>query len=163
MRTPIFLSVARPRFAQQAQFLARMTAALEAQGMRVHTVGVTEKCDGSPLPAIRRLMTEVEGLVVVAFRRTWIADRESWFTSVFCHLEAAMAYQCGLPILIARERGVTVEGMLEAIPGCCHLPEFDLDQHADPLRAFPEWDSLLAEWGARVRPASQTLSTSGGG
>ena len=124
--------------------------------MAVHTVGVTESCDGSPLPAIRRLMTEVAGLVVVAFRRTWVADRDSWFTSPFCQIEAAMAYQRGLPILVARERGVIVEGMLESTPGCCQLPEFDSVRPEDPFRAIPEWTTLLADWSDRVRRTGRT-------
>jgi hypothetical protein len=62
-----------------------------------------------------------------------------------------MAYQRGLPILIARERGVIIEGMLETIPGCRHLAEFDLDRNEDPFRALADWAPLLVEWSEHVR------------
>ena len=76
--------------------------------------------------------------------------------NVRTQIEAAMAYQRGLPILVARERGVIVEGMLERTPGCCQLPEFDSVRPEDPFRAIPEWTTLLADWSDRVRRTGRT-------
>ncbi|MEI8634190.1 hypothetical protein P4S72_23400 [Vibrio sp. PP-XX7] len=72
----------------------------------------------APLKAIRRLMLESNGLITISFRRfkvvTGKAKPESdaeytldgcWLTSPYSHIEPAMAFQIGLPVLILRERG----------------------------------------------------------
>lgn len=155
MATPIFLSVARPQRPEQDRFLRLIVSALEAHGLRPHTVGVTEPCSGSPLPAIRRLISEVSGLAVVAFRRAPGQMHGEWRTSLFCQLEMAMAYQSGLPILIARERGVVAEGMLEAVPGIWELPELDLDQPADTFPPSAEWQVVFEGWLSQLRQAQR--------
>ena len=53
-------------------------------------------------------------------------------TSPFCHIEPAMAFQLGLPVLVFREKGVLDDGILEK-GGCWVyiLSEFDLDFSID--------------------------------
>ena len=162
MCTPIFLSTSRPQHAGQEQFAAHLKIALETRGLGPRTVGVPQPCVGSPLPAMRRLMAGVSGLAVIAFRRTWMTERGIWLTSVFCQIETAMAYQLGLPILIARERGVAAEGMLEDPPGCWHLPEFDADRPFDHLMQSRDWTDALADWSAQVHLRSLQMIDSAG-
>jgi hypothetical protein len=113
--------------------------------LRPRTLGVTDYDMDAPLTAIRRLMLESNGLITVAFRRTYIADgmirfntdlaevrpspvQQMWLTSPWAHIEPAMAYQLGLPILIFREKGVFADGILQQGLLGLYMPEFDLDK-----------------------------------
>jgi hypothetical protein len=98
--------------------------------LAARTLGVTDYDMDAPLKAIRRLMLESNGMITVAFRRTYIERgtanyqtdiptlrahqfTDSWLTSPWAHIEPAMAYQIGLPILLLREDGVIADGLLE--------------------------------------------------
>ena len=100
----------------------------------------------SPLKAIRRLLLESNGLITVAFRRACIhkgtgnyganiSDRRpysldgQWLTTPWAHIEPAMAYQIGLPVLILRERGVVEDGILEKGGIGTYMPVFDINTH----------------------------------
>ncbi|RBN36453.1 hypothetical protein DMN50_35450, partial [Priestia megaterium] len=105
-------------------------------------------------------MMESNGLLTIAFRRTFIetgviksatdisgvkAENISgkWITSPFCHIEPAMAFQIGLPILIFREKGVIADGILERGVTGTYLPEFDLDKPIDDYLENPQWTQLI--------------------
>jgi hypothetical protein len=121
-----------------------------------------------PLKSIRRLMTESNGLITIAFGRTFIIkgaarygtdipeQKEStienkWLTSPWSQIEPAMAYQLGLPILILREKGVLEEGILERGVVGLYLPEFDLDKPLDEYFSSPEWHAVIGKWEGYVR------------
>jgi hypothetical protein len=113
-------------------------------------------------------MLESNGLITVAFRRTYIergvesypADiagvhankiDNRWMTSPWAHIEPAMAYQIGLPILLLREKGVIDNGILEKGVVGTYMPEFDVDGPLDDYFASPEWDDLIWKWESQVR------------
>ena len=52
-----------------------------------------------------------------------------WFTTPWCQIEPAMAFQIGLPVLIFRESGVLAEGILEKGVFGTYMPEFDLPEY----------------------------------
>jgi hypothetical protein len=143
MKISVFLSYPKPCFGQQKEFIEKATQFLRSHGFEPRTLGVTDYDMDAPLKAIRRLMLECNGLITVAFRRTFVekgtaqfrTDVESmkeesidgiWFTTPWAHIEPAMAYQIGLPILILREKGVLGDGMLERGVVGLYMPEFDL-------------------------------------
>ena len=116
--------------AEQQQFIDRICDYLDGRGFAPRTLGVTDYDRAAPLTAIRRLMLESNGLITVALRRTYIQQGEAnhqanivgrepspvadkWLTSPWAHIEPAMAYQIGLPILILREQGLVEDGLLE--------------------------------------------------
>ena len=75
---------------------------------------------------------------------------EDWLTSPWAHIEPAMAYQVGLPILHVRERGVRPDGLLEkGVVGLCG-PAFDVGAPEPYLRS-PEWVSVSGKWEGYVR------------
>lgn len=164
---PVFLSYPRPHLQKQSDFVKRITDYLRDRGFEPKTLGVNEYDTDAPLTAIRRLMLESNGLITVAFRRLWIdsgtyrkdADvtwasssplSGTWQTSPYCHIEPAMAFQLGLPILLLREQGVMADGVLERGVVGMYLPEFSLDT-ASPYLGSPEWNQLIAKWEAQVR------------
>lgn len=168
MRISVFLSYPKPCFAHQKQFINRLSTYLEERGFGPRTLGVTDYDMDAPLTAIRRLMLESNGLITVAFRRTYVekgtarlrTDVEdlkeepidgTWLTTPWAHIEPAMAYQLGLPILILREKGVLADGILERGVAGLYLPEFDLEKSPDDYFASAEWKGVIGRWEGYVR------------
>lgn len=168
MAISVFLSYPKPCFGPQRRFIERLSAYLSERGFAPRTLGVTDYDMDAPLTAIRRLMLESNGLITVAFRRTYvekgtarmrtdIADLKeevidgTWLTTPWAHIEPAMAYQLGLPVLILREKGVLADGMLERGVVGLYLPELDLERSLDDYFAAAEWKGMIGKWEGYVR------------
>ena len=168
MNTSVFLSYPKPCFGAQGAFINHIKKCLEERGFAPRTLGVTDYDMDAPLTAIRRLMLESNGLLTIAFRRTFvekgtarlrtdIAGLEEvgidgkWLTTPWAQIEPAMAYQLGLPVLILRERGVLDDGILERGIVGLYMPEFDLEQPLDAYFASPEWNGIIGKWEFYVR------------
>ncbi|KIW58193.1 hypothetical protein PV05_02734 [Exophiala xenobiotica] len=179
MAISIFLSCPQPINKAQQEFIDKVSRWLQDRGMLPRTLGVTDYSDVAPLEAIRSLMAGSNGLLCVAFRRTHIEKGERtvrvgaggrnkletkpindvWLTSPWAHIEPAMAYQIGLPILILREAGVVEDGVLEkGVIGSLYMPEFDLDLALAPdfdeqehYLNSQEWVAIGRRWEAHVR------------
>lgn len=160
---PVFLSYPKPSQLSQQKFIDHLTAYLKSRGISPRTLGVTDYDLEAPLNAIRRLMIESNGLITVAFRRTFIQDgtmrfgtdipgsesrkiEAQWLTSPWSQIEPAMAYQLGLPILILRESNVLDEGILERGVAGLYSPEFNLDNSPDDYFSSNEWHAIISEW-----------------
>ncbi|MFG6197402.1 hypothetical protein [Nonomuraea sp. JJY05] len=134
---------------------------------------MTDYDTDAPLKAIRRLLLESNGLITIAFRRTYIeraignhmtdlTDRspyditDQWLTSPWSHIEPAMAFQLGLPILILRERGVIADGILEKGVLGLYMPEFDADMPTSQYFQSPEWRDLIWKWEGQARQVVET-------
>ncbi len=168
MKISVFLSYPKPCFGAQKDFIAGVREHLDQRGFGPRTLGVTDYDLDAPLKAIRRLMLESNGLITVAFRRTFVekgtarfrTDVEdlteasidgTWLTTPWAHIEPAMAYQLGLPILILRERGVLDDGMLERGVAGLYMPEFDLEKPIADYFASAEWSGIIGKWEGYVR------------
>ena len=163
MNIPVFLSYSRPYTATQQEFIDKVREYLGKRGLESRTLGVTDYDMDEPLTAIRRLMLESNGLLAIAFRRYHIEAGEEkiqggskkldnqYFSSAWCQIEPAMAFQLGLPILIFREKGVVADGVLEKGVLGTYLPEFDLTQPIDAYLGASEWNQIIAEWEGYVR------------
>lgn len=168
MRSPIFLSYPKPWSKEQDGFIERVTVHLQQRGFEPRTLGVTDYDMDAPLRAIRRLMLESHGLVTVALRRIHITKgtgklreksgslkdeplRDCWLTTPWAHIEAAMAFQLGLPILVFRERGVIPVGILEHGIVGLYMPEVDLNGDLATYFESPEWSQPMGQWEGRVR------------
>ncbi len=162
------MSYPKPCFGKQDAFIGRVTDYLGRRGIAPRTLGVTDYDMDAPLKAIRRLMLESNGLITVAFRRTFVEKgtarfrtdiatlQESvvdgtWLTTPWAHIEPAMAYQLGLPILILREKGVLADGMLERGVVGLYMPEFDLERPLDEYFTSAEWNGIIGKWEGYVR------------
>lgn len=169
MGVSVFVSVPHPHTSKQDAFIGSIRNYLLSRGLEPRTLGITDYDTHNPLTAVRRMLIESNGLLAVAFRRIHVtsailrdgADVEQqqatpldsfWLTSPWCHIETAMAFQMGLPILILRERGVRPEGILEKGVTGAYLPEFDLDDsNSFDLGRSVEARQLLSEWEGYVR------------
>lgn len=171
MNISIFLSYPKPYLQRQKDFIDAVRNHLEERGFCTRTLGVTDYDTEAPLVAIRRLMMESNGLLTIAFRRAYIEKgtvkpntdisnmkgydiSDKWLTSPYCHIEPAMAFQIGLPILIFREIGVIDDGILEKGVVGTYMPEFNLDKPADEYFKSDEWKQLIGKWECMVRNVS---------
>lgn len=170
MEIPIFLSTPKCHLQSQEQFLIAVSDALRAEGFAPRTLGRTDYDVDAPLAAIRRLMFGCCGTLTLAFRKTYIekgtdrphSDRGEaatsrdgkWLTSPYCHIEPAMAYQLGLPVLVWREEGVLDEGLLDRGALGLAMPEFNVDDPAKHLSS-DAWLQPFRVWVARVRTVHQ--------
>lgn len=163
MKRSVFLSYPHPFNTKQTTFIADISAYLQARGFEPRTLGVTDYDMDAPLKAIRRLMLESNGLITVAFRRTQIKTGSSkpgssdekklncvWLTSPYSHIEPAMAFQIGLPVLIIREKGVLADGVLEKGVIGTYMPEFDLDKPTTSYLTSKEWEQIIQKWEGHV-------------
>jgi hypothetical protein len=176
MALSIFLSRPRPHTKAQKAFLELICRYLtEERGLLPRTVGHTDY-GVEPLRRIRSVLTDCNGLLTIAFQRIRVDvgfDRPTkrhtvdkgfraqgpledvWFSSPYCHIETAMAFQMGLPILVIAEEGVRPEGVLE--PGVLvgDIPTFDLDnKSADDFLDGEQWKQLVRTWEGQVREVS---------
>jgi hypothetical protein len=168
MNSPVFLSYPKPWSAAQDQFLDRVSEHLRQRGFEPRTLGITDYDMDAPLRAVRRLMLESNGLITIALRRIEIAEGTAklrgpdgalqdralegrWLTTPWPHIEAAMAYQLGLPILILREQGVLADGLLEHGIVGLYMPEIDVDTDLDEYFRSPQWMQPMGQWEGRVR------------
>jgi hypothetical protein len=171
---PIFLSRAEPYTTGQEEFLKCLCRYLAERGLEARTVGDTDYGLGG-LEAVRALMMQSNGLISVAFRRIRIdrafdrpnGDRDfgrvqqididagTWLTTPWCHMETAMAYQIGLPIMILVEKDVRLDGTLEGGVLVQYPPEFNVHDGAARLDDYfdnaVKWRQLVASWEGNVR------------
>ncbi|WP_146549718.1 hypothetical protein [Rummeliibacillus suwonensis] len=167
MKTSIFLSYPKPFTKRQEQFVNLLSKYLNEHGFEPRTLGVTDYDMDAPLKAIRRLMLESNGLLAIAFRRSYVKTGTSkpksdinekeidlsntWLTSPYCHIEPAMAFQLGLPVLILRENGVLSDGILEKGVLGTYMPEFSLEKSFDEYFQSNEFLHLIGKWEGYVR------------
>lgn len=168
MNIPVFLSYPKPCHSVQQQFLTKLIEYLNSRGFSPRTLGVTDYDMDTPLKAIRRMMIESNGLMTIAFRRTLIEKGAArfgtdipgqkaqsvngvWLSSPWSQIEAAMAYQLGLPLLILREAGVLEEGLLEKGVVGLYMPEFDLDESINDYFNSGQWTGVIGKWEGYVR------------
>ena len=167
MSISVFLSYPQPHMKNQENFINEIKSYLKYRGLEPRTLGVTDYDTNEPLTAIRRLMLESNGMLTIAFRRALIekgvtrpnSDNgkestdllNSWTTSPWCHIEPAMAFQIGLPILILREQGVLADGVLEKGVTGTYLPEFSLYDPIDNYLKSEEWNQIIGIWEGYVR------------
>ena len=167
MPISVFLSHPQPINDAQKEFIDKLKVWLDTRGFMARTLGVTDYSDAAPLNAIRGLMSESNGLICIALRRSYIEKgaatvrrgrnyvekkiEDQWLTSPWAHIEPAMAYQIGLPVLILRESGVLADGVLEKGIIGLYMPEFDLAFADEHYLDTPEWTGVSRQWEQHVR------------
>ena len=164
----VFLSYPSPYEPGQREFVECLRAELDRRCFTPRTLGITDYNMSAPLRAVRSVLLDSHGMIVVAFRRVNIIRGNAivrhgtaqprrlnlsgqWFTSPWVHIEAAMAYQEGLPVLILSEAGVFVEGMLDASAVGIYMPVFSLAEDLTSYFHSNEFTALFSDWEHHVR------------
>jgi hypothetical protein len=167
-RPPIFLSYSTPTNEQQFVMVEAVYKTLARNQLATWTLGVNEYDFKAPLKAVRRLITASHGFLAIAFSKTTVVEgvmarrrgrqppteevlANVALTSPWVQIEAAMAFQRQLPILILREKGVVGDGLLESGVISQNMPEFDLDKSpADYLRS-EDFRAAMSIWRDEIR------------
>lgn len=123
----IYLSVGTGLNVVQEALVQSLEARIVAAGMTTHTVGRNEFSSDAPLIAVRALMDTCDGVIVLALERLRFAEgverphseRETKLgpTSLatpWNQIEATLAYERRLPLLVVVDENVRQDGMLEA-------------------------------------------------
>ena len=156
----IYLSLTTPHMPAQAEFIHRLEAAIRANGITPRSLGRSDWSFEAPLIPIRSLMSECSGAIVVAMMRTEVTaaiaypggDQERslsdhFLSTVWVQIEAAMAFQLEMPILILREDRVSAEGILDPKNTGLEVRTFAL---GDGRSIDPEVERELADFRCRV-------------
>lgn len=170
-RIPVFLSYGRPitssETSSQQIFINRLCEYLISRGLEPRTFGVSDYSLSEPLPAIKRVMLETNGLLAIAFARdfaeTYVyrkGDKDEtnftkvWFSTPYTQIETAMAFQQGLPIFMARQNLVSddgrISGVLEKGVLDLRIPSFDVE-HPDTFFNSEEFKQIINMWENQVR------------
>lgn len=165
---PVFVSVGATANPQQEEFVRAIEERLRSEGLVPYTVGRNTFAADAPLKTVTELLDKSSGAVVIALERSFFQDgverrggpRESKLTNVklptpWNHIEAAMAYARGLPLLVIVETGLKSEGLLEH--GYDWYVQFvDLTRSA---LSSPEFNGVLASWKAKVESREKAAVT----
>jgi hypothetical protein len=122
----VFLSVGSNGTKLQQEATDSIFAVIEASGLSPRQMERNEWSSEQPLRAIRRVIYECHGAVIIAFARyefpsgferakndSSIALGETRFPTVWNQIEAALAYGLDLPLLVICEHGLKDDGLLE--------------------------------------------------
>ncbi|KAF2229041.1 hypothetical protein EV356DRAFT_537570 [Viridothelium virens] len=180
MTIPIFLYHPPPIDQSQHLFIRVLRDHLRLRGFLpriidaydVHPQSSGGSFNTARLEAIRRLLTETDGVICVAFRQTYIANgikfaphadyyseipvSREWLASPWVHVVNAMAWQAGLPLLVLRDSDVIEQGPLEGGPGILGLwmtIDFGSDGEllAQDLVESPQWSTVGGQWEQQCR------------
>jgi hypothetical protein len=156
------MSVGAPHLDLQKAFLERLERSLRARGLRPTTLGRSNYDNRNPLRAIRELMLECDGAVIVGLERrvAEVAFEKQGSPSErrlldvrtatpWNHLEAGMAFQLDLPLLILKDRTIHAEGILDQAVGEYLVFEFDLAEEAASLST--PLKKTIAAWCMQVK------------
>ena len=167
----VFVSRATPFNEMQRYFLSAVTKYFRSRGMEPRTIGDTDY-GKDPMGHIRGVMMDCNGLLGIGLRRFHVAhgvDRpdaqateflhvigaveDQWTTSPYLHLETAIAFHIGLPMLMLVEKGVIMEGALESGVIFMYPPTMDLTSPAtiDDFLNSERWRQLVNTWEGEVR------------
>jgi hypothetical protein len=170
-RLDVFLSCPTTASFEGTQFLEQLMRLLESQAMRARTVGVTEFHNAAPLAAVREVMAECHGAVVVGLAQMLVhrgiakvdtdeSDRvrDMYLPTPWNQIEAGMAVAYGLPLMLIRESRVASTGIFDSSVG---------DRFVHQAVVSAEWLTsqpflqVLREFATEVtshaRPASSAL------
>ncbi len=167
MTVGVFVSYPRPFTDQQTSLADAIFSQLRDHGLDPRTLGVTEYDNDAPLAAVRRVMMESCGVIVLGLRRYQVESGSSkpghvearsigggWFSSAWPHMEAAMGYQLGLPLMVLRETGVLSDGIFDAAVTGRYVIEVDSTRGPQFL-ASSQWKQPLAHWERDVRTVAK--------
>ena len=155
----IFLSIGRTENKQHNQLVETVESYLKMNDFLPQTVGRTYFSSKQPLVAIKELMHECAGSIIMAYERSHLVDaiekRGSTqearlqglnLPTVWNQIEAAMAYTLGHPLMVMVEDGLKYEGLLEK--------GYDwYVMHIKPdvnLLASDEFQMVFTDWKRRV-------------
>jgi hypothetical protein len=115
----VFVSKPNALNPEQERFWARLRDILLERGLAPRTLGETDYPNSAPIAAVRRVLEDCDGAIILGMTQLRVADgllkagspseqtaANTLWPTAWNHIEAAMAFMRDLPLLIVRERGV---------------------------------------------------------
>lgn len=156
----VFISVGGSATSQQEDFIKMIEDRLRSENLVPSTVGRNNFSADSPLKAVKELMNECSGILVIALERTYFEKgiekrgganeknlSETRYATPWNQIESGMAYVKGLPILVLLENGVKAEGLLEKGYDW-YVMTLKPDQQS---LGTPEFNGVLSSWKNKVQ------------
>lgn len=155
----VFVSVGTGLSSDQEAFVSAVEQRLIAIGLTPRTIGRNTFSADAPLHAVSDLMDKCVGAVVIALERFHFpsgeerrgTDRQSTLSDVrmptaWNQIEAAMAYQRGIPLLVIVDPSLRQDGLLER--GNDWFVQ-ELSVEPSSLNA-PAFSGILESWRSRL-------------
>jgi len=175
LMTKVFISAGSPGNASQRSFRDAVINAIELSGLSPRLMEGDDWDYKNPLRGVRRVMDECRGAMVIAYTRYKFDEglelREDGnntlaaveFPTAWNHIEAAMAYEKGLPLLVVAQKGLREDAMLA--PDIDVKPHwYELDSSIDSLPGFrgylKSWKEDIEKFAAAEREAKKALAAS---
>lgn len=158
----IYLSVGTPHNEVQQRYLDTLKEQLAKYNIEAQTLGSTFWSVKKPLLPIQKSMSEVSGCLVLAMERFFAVKgiykrgseqektiSDELYATPWSQIEAAMAYQAGLPLFIMKDEKIRGEGMLDPATHDWMIVHINTEHPEellkDPIRAF------IQSWAEEVR------------
>lgn len=115
----IFVSKPSALTEHQQGFWQQMSTRLKERSLRLRTLGTTDYSNVAPIGAVKELMNQCRGAVILGFAQMRVIEgvskegtekqealTEKLLPTPWNHIEAGMAFALGLPVLVVKEAGV---------------------------------------------------------
>jgi hypothetical protein len=158
----IFISHPTPFNKYQSDFLSLIEVELNAHDLNPTNLGKNEWNFKSPLQPIRTIMGTCQAVLIIGLERhhSYIGyDKETsknknelihkYTTSPWVQIEAGMAYQAELPLLILKEKKVFAEGILDPQISDYYVFEFEIEKQSKKLS--PELKKIILSWVKHIK------------
>ncbi len=155
--TNVFISHPTPYNKHQECFLSLINLELKRHGLNPTNLGKNNWNFQSPLIPIKKLMDTCVAAIIIGLERhhSYIGYEKEfsknskelihkYSSSPWIQIEAGMAYQAGLPILVLKEDKVYAEGILDPQISDSFVYEFDLKKLQKKLS--PELEQMINSW-----------------
>jgi hypothetical protein len=126
MENKVFISKGSAATRKQIEYIDAVLNTLRLVGLNPRIMNENEWSYSQPLKAIKKIIRECDGIVVIAFTRTRYdkgieirRDDNKELSNIslptpWNHIEAAIAYAFGLPVLVIAENSLKSEGLIES-------------------------------------------------
>lgn len=153
----VFISHPTPYNKHQEIFLSLIESELKKHGLNPTNLGKNNWSFISPLKPIKEIMNTCVAAIVIGLERhhSFIGYEKEfskgskelihkYSSSPWIQIEAGMAYQAGLPILILKEDKVYGEGILDPQISDSFVFEFELKKLQKKIS--PELEEIIHSW-----------------
>ena len=153
----VFISHPTPYNKQQENFLSLIELELKKHKLNPTNLGKNNWSFKSPLKPIKEIMDTCTAAIVIGLERhhSYIGYEKEfsknskelvhkYSSSPWIQIEAGMAYQADLPILILKETKVYGEGILDPQISDSYVFEFELEKLQKKLS--PEIEQMILSW-----------------
>ena len=170
----VFISHPTPCNKYQESFLKLIDQKLEKHGFNPTNLGKNNWNFKKPLKPIKELISKCKGAIVVGLERhhSFIGyEKEKaaskddvkelvhkYSSTPWIQIEAGMAYQAGLPLLILKEKKIYPEGILDANNTDSYVFDFDIEKNWKKLSN--EMEKIIESWINEITSSSLHKSNS---